>query len=239
MDRGWIRVYRKSIESRVFQNEGLFKVWMWCLLKANHETKWVGVKTGRGVTEVKVEPGQFIFGRKKAAKELKMAPSTVQDRIRKLEKLQNLVTQPVTHYSIISIINWDAYQGASGNSDTQSDNQPTTNRHKQELKEYISPEKFSHLRKRYTNQKLIDQAFDAIRSTRKTGKVSPSVLLAQLQKWKRYPVKQVEAGIRVYLEKDCAGDGRDERYLLGIIRNQKMVEERKSSLSTWWDKIPG
>jgi len=65
------------MRSRVFQNEGLFKIWMWCLLKANHKGQWIIIKTGRGTTEVWIEPGQFIFGRLTAAKELKMKPSTV------------------------------------------------------------------------------------------------------------------------------------------------------------------
>ena len=143
MDRGWIKAYRKTIESSVFQNEGLFKVWMWCLLKASHQSEWFPIKTGRGETVVNVQPGQFIFGRKKAAKELKMKPTTVQDRIKKLEKLENLVTQPGTHYSIITIRNWRTYQDTDKNDDTQSVNQPSTNRHIQECKEVYKGEFFS------------------------------------------------------------------------------------------------
>jgi len=40
---------------------------------------------------------------------------------------------------------------------------------------------------------------------------------------------QVEAGIRVYLEKDYASQGKDEKYLLGIIRNQKAEEQGQES----------
>lgn len=110
MDQGWIKLYRKLLESRVFQNEGLLKVWVWCLLKANHEGKWVSLKTGKGITEVWVNPGEFIFGRKKAAKELKMNPETIRKRTQKLKSMQNLTTQNKTHYTLVSIINWDTYQ---------------------------------------------------------------------------------------------------------------------------------
>lgn len=71
---------------------------------------------------------------------------------------------------------------------------------------------------------LVDNVFRAIASTRKNGKVADSVLFAQLRKWERYPVEQVEAGIQIYLEKDYAGQGKREEYLLGIIRNQKPNE---------------
>jgi len=110
MNDGYIKAYRKTMKSRVFQNEGLFKVWMWCLWKASHTEQWVSIKTGRGFTEIHLLPGQFIFGRKTAAKELKMKPSTVRNRILKLKNMGNLDIQSNTHYSIIIIINWDTYQ---------------------------------------------------------------------------------------------------------------------------------
>lgn len=111
MNEGYVKIYRKMVTSQVFQNEGLFKVWMWCLLKANHEGRWVPIKTGKGTTEVWVEPGQFIFGRKSAAKELKMHPETVRKRIHKLKKMGNLTIESTTLYSIVTIVNWALYQG--------------------------------------------------------------------------------------------------------------------------------
>jgi phage replication O-like protein O len=80
---------------------------------------------------------------------------------------------------------------------------------------------FLSLKNRYKNQTIIDQVFDAIATTRKSGRVSENVLTAQLMKWERYPIPQIEAGIKIYLAKDYAGQGRDEAYLLGIIRNSK------------------
>lgn len=103
--------------------------------------------------------------------------------------------------------------------------------HKQELKEELKEETpaFFSLKNRYPDQDLIDKVFQAIASTRKSEKVADSVLLAQLQKWDRYPVDQVENGIRIYLEKDCAGQGKREPYLLGIIRNQQVTQKRPDS----------
>lgn len=91
-----------------------------------------------------------------------------------------------------------------------------------------TPEEISNeislLIKKY-DQDLINKCFAVIRSTRKSGKVADSVLIAQLKKWERYPVEQVEAGVRIYLEKDYAAQGKDETYLLGIIRNQKADDQ--------------
>lgn len=126
MNQGWIKLHRKALCSMAFQNEGLWKVWTWCLLKANHEKAWVPVQTGSGSTEVEVQPGQFIYGRNVAANELKMKPSTVHDRMKKLEKAQNLVIQPGTHFSIISIVNWCSYQNISPE-EQQAVRQPADN----------------------------------------------------------------------------------------------------------------
>lgn len=231
MNRGYVKLYRKMLDSKVFQNEGLFKVWVWCLLKANHETRWVLIKVGRASTEVLVKPGQFVFGRYSAAKELQMSPSTVWKRIKKLKNMGNCDIKSNSKYTIITIVNWDIYQMSTQDGDSKGDRQVTGKEHKQELKELKeerTPELFS-LRERYFDQNLIDQVFDAIASTRKSNKVADSVLLAQLQKWKRYPVEQVESGIRTYLEKDYAGQGKDEAYLLGIIRNQNLNEDKRAT----------
>ena len=136
-NNGFIHLWRKSLCSGVFKSEGLWKVWCWCLLKASYKARTVCVKTGKGETEVKLLPGQFIYGRHAAAKELCMKSSTVQGRMAKLKSLSNIDIQPVTHYSIITITNWGSYQGAEKKSDTQSVTQSVTN-NKVVKKEYIS-----------------------------------------------------------------------------------------------------
>ena len=217
---GYVFLHRKLIDSRVFQNADLLKVFIWCLLKANHEGRWVPLTVGRGKIEVFVKPGQFIFGRSTAAKELKMPASSVRNRIGTLQKIEIISVKVDTHYSTITIINWNTYQAIGIKKDRQRTDkgQPkdTNKNDKNDKKE--TPDFFS-MKKRYAHQDLIDSAFQAIASTRKSGKVADSVLLAQLKKWEEYPVEQVESGIKVYLEKDYAGQGKREEYLLGIFRN--------------------
>lgn len=126
-DEGWIKLHRKLLNSRVFQNKDLLRVFLWCLLKASHREEWVPVKTGRGETEVHLKPGQFIYGRKKAAKKLKMPQSSVRNRIEKLKNIGNLDIQPDTHYTIITIINWETYQVREIKKDSPVDSQGTIN----------------------------------------------------------------------------------------------------------------
>lgn len=130
-DFTFVKLYRRSITSQVFQNAELWKVFCWCIMRANYKESWVPVTTGRGSTEVLLQPGQFIFGRKEAAKTLRMKPSSVHDRIQKLRDMQNIVIQPDTHYSIITITNWELYQIKEDHRQQAtrqaSNNQPTTN----------------------------------------------------------------------------------------------------------------
>lgn len=130
LSRGCILLARSIDESDIFQNEKWLKVWIWCLIKANHKGKSVPVKTGKYETVVKLNRGQFIFGRHKSAKILNMKSSTVRNIMEKLEKLENLDIKPDTHYSIVTIRDYDLYQNIEsykGQAKGQAeDNQRTT-----------------------------------------------------------------------------------------------------------------
>ena len=226
--KGWIKVHRKIFYSEIFEDPILFKLFMLCLLRAAHKPIEVIIE---GLNDpIKLKPGQFITGRFSLHRDFyrkskstrgravnEWSPDTLWRRLKLLEKLEMLHIESFNKYSIITIINWTQYQEVA----QQMHNRCTTDAHKQEgiKNEKETPDLFS-LKKPY-DQDLIKNCFDAIRTTRKSGKVAASVLMAQLQKWEPYPVNQVEAGIRVYLEKDYPGQGKDEKYLLGIIRNLK------------------
>lgn len=125
MSIGWLKLYRKSIRSRAFANDGLWKVWTWCLMRANYEKSWATVDIGGGTTEVELKPGQFIFGRHKAASELRMKPSTTWKRMLKLKNMQNLTIESNSHYSIVSIMNWEDYQSDDENCNSNSNKEGT------------------------------------------------------------------------------------------------------------------
>lgn len=112
LSRGCILVARSLDESDIFQNEKWLKVWVWCMIQANHKGKNVPVNIGRATSVVWVDRGQFIFGRKKAAEKLNMPQSTVRNIIEMFSKepFKNLDIKKDTHYSIITIVDFDFYQ---------------------------------------------------------------------------------------------------------------------------------
>ncbi|SFI95060.1 phage conserved hypothetical protein, C-terminal domain-containing protein [Terrisporobacter glycolicus] len=127
MQQGYIKLYRTLIDSDIFKNEKLFKVFIWCLLKATHKERdqVIGRKT------IRLKEGQFIFGRLKASSELNMAPSTVWDYMKLLEKHKNINIKSNNKYSIVTIENWSIYQAKENITDNKSnnnaDNKSTTN----------------------------------------------------------------------------------------------------------------
>lgn len=122
-NQGWIKLYRKSLDSQIWQNPHLWQLWCYCLLRANHKTAWVSVKTGKGETQVRLQPGQFIFGRFEAAKTLKATPSGTYKRLQKLKKAENLTTQNCVHYTLVTVNNWESYQ--SGNTQVTPKEHPS------------------------------------------------------------------------------------------------------------------
>ena len=106
----WLKLHRKSLDSVVFANAELWKIWSWCLMRASYKTNHVPIQTGRGETVVTLEPGQFICGRNEAARALKMKPTTFRNRLAKLKKLGNIDTQTTPHFSIITVRHWETYQ---------------------------------------------------------------------------------------------------------------------------------
>ena len=67
---------------------------------------------------------------------------------------------------------------------------------------------------------LLEETLAAIASTRKTGKVAESVRVGIIKDLARYPLEVAIDGCQTYLARDCAGEGKAERYLLGIIRGK-------------------
>ena len=108
----YILLYRKSLDSAVRQSPEIWFVWTWCLLKATYKRRSVPVLTGVGRSQVDLLPGQFIYGRKSAAKELQLPESTVRLKMERLVALDAISMQSATHFTIVSICNWSRYQNS-------------------------------------------------------------------------------------------------------------------------------
>ena len=147
---GYIKLFRQIEDSEVFV-DGLFRVFIWCILRANYKTKWVPIKVGKtGQKMIHVQRGTFLYGRDSAAEKLKLPPSTVRNRINRLEELGmiRVDSDKDRRYSVLTVVNYDMYQGEEKSKDSKQDRrrteggqkEDTTNKDKKEKKDNITLE---------------------------------------------------------------------------------------------------
>jgi len=124
VNRGWIRLWRKSLDKGWLRSHKLWALWTWALIKASHKDH-VQIVGGQ---EVHLKPGQFVFGRRMAAEELGMSEREIRTRVAFLIKAGNLTIKATNKFSIISIVNWGTYQPEPVSNDQQNDQQATSKR---------------------------------------------------------------------------------------------------------------
>ncbi len=138
MNRGYIKLWRKSLDSGMMQNPKLWTFWTWCLQKAAYQE----TKQMVGFQEITLQPGQFIFGRKKAAKELKMSEQSIRTCLDLLIKSGNLTIQATNKFSVVTVINWPLYQSdqIKSTSKQPASNQQTLKINQQSNQQNIPPD---------------------------------------------------------------------------------------------------
>lgn len=242
MIEGWIKLYRSLLQSHIFENEKLLKVWTWCLLKATHCERIQQV----GRQQVLLKPGQFVTGRHKASVELGLPPSTVWEYLKILEADNTINIKSNNKFSIVTVVNWALYQSEEENSDNKSNNtsnsKSTANRQQIDTNKNIKNDKneknninislqISNLRSRYSEKqlKIIDEYFEILQWTRRNGKIANSVILKIYQEWEKYSVEKVIYALHVYINNPKLHD-KKENYCYGIMRNatSEEIENYKS-----------
>jgi hypothetical protein len=249
---GGFIVARKIFKSGIWIKDPLFlKVWIFIVGKANHsdnEKKGKTYKRGEFTTTYDniIKSTSYYHNREHIFPSLKK----IRIILKWLESEGMILVEPLksglgltgadptartrAYVGIkITVIKYDTYQDLD-NYKGRDKGRPSVQQghNNNNVKNDNTPPDFFSLRERYSDQKLIDQVFAAIASTRKSNKVADSILLAQLQKWEQYPVEQVEAGIKIYLDKGYADRGKREEYLLAIIRNNKSYGKTQTSTKT-------
>jgi hypothetical protein len=121
MPEGYIKLWRKSLDSPVWDNPKVWRFWTWCLMKASHKDIDIVV----GYQNITLKPGQFIFGRLQASKETKLSEQSVRTCLFILKNMENISIKSTNKYSIISIVKWGDYQDTSTSNSTNK--QPTNN----------------------------------------------------------------------------------------------------------------
>jgi len=130
----YVPIFRSLLGHRYMKDAAKLQFWVWCLLKATYQEHKILV----GNKTVVLHPGQFVFGRKAAAKEL----GTTEQKIRTLlnffssQEEQKLTIESTKQFSVITVIEYASYVDKAKKANQRFNQQPTngqpTPNHKQE-----------------------------------------------------------------------------------------------------------
>lgn len=111
MSDGWIKLHRKSLESRVFSDAALWRLWTWCLLKANHAP---GFFCGEEISR-----GSFATGTRAAGEALGLSPSTVYRGLKKLAEWSMVELKVKRGFTVVTVCNYETYQDSESDGETE------------------------------------------------------------------------------------------------------------------------
>lgn len=104
------RIWHHQVADSPVYTDALFRLFFECVRVASHKDCVANIPAGRGVIRQKLKRGQAIFGRKRWAERLGIAESTLNDRMQKLVANKSIVIEANSNYSIVTVINFEAYQ---------------------------------------------------------------------------------------------------------------------------------
>ena len=129
---GWIKIHRSFLTWEWFDKAEMVQVFIYLLLKANHDAKeW------RGIT---IERGQFVTSVARIAQDTRLSTRTVRTCLERLKTTNEVTIETTSKYTLITINKYDIYQDMEDVTDKVNDdvcdkqttNKRQTNDNKQE-----------------------------------------------------------------------------------------------------------
>lgn len=118
---GFVKIYRSMLGWEWHDDPITVATWMYCLLKANWETKrWHGVI---------IKPGQFITSLSHMAKEIGCTKGQLRTALSHLKSTQEITQSSTQHATLITIEKWSLYQSAGEKATQSAAQQPTSRQH--------------------------------------------------------------------------------------------------------------
>ena len=206
---GWLKLYRSILDSAVFQDAEVLKLWIWLLCNVafeQHDTICYG-------KVIHLKPGQIATGRKKIAQCTDLNENKVYRALTALKSLGNIEIKATNKYSIITVVNWDKYQEENGkrtSGEQQTNSKATTEEHQSNSK--TTQHKNGKNGKKEKNI-YICSFFQSVwdEYPKKLGK--NKVTKAAMEQLEEAGEATVMDAVRNYSEK-IKRDGTDEKYIM-------------------------
>lgn len=102
---GYIKLHRKLLQWGWYQDNVVKGVFIHLLMTANYEDmSWMGRTIKRG---------QVIVGTQKLSEELGFTRQQIRTALKKLASTNEITTETTNKFTIVTIVNWEEYQGES------------------------------------------------------------------------------------------------------------------------------
>lgn len=206
---GWLKLYRSILDSAVFQDAEVLKVWIWLLCNVafeQHDTVCYG-------KVIHLKPGQIATGRKKIAQCTDLNENKVYRALTVLKSLGNIEIKATNKYSIITVVNWDKYQEENGKrtSIEQQTNNKTTAEEQQDDSKRTQHKNGKNGKKE--KNIYICSFFQSVwdEYPKKLGK--NKVTKVAMEQLEEAGEATVMSAVRRYVEK-IKRDGTDEKYIM-------------------------
>lgn len=113
--KGYIKLHRQILYWEWWDDPKVFKVFMYCLLRANHtDQKWKGIDIKRG---------EFITSTRILATQCHLSLRSIRTVLKHLKSTHELTCKTTHRYTIICVLKYDEYQSETTQSTTQSTTQ--------------------------------------------------------------------------------------------------------------------
>lgn len=148
MERGYVKLWRKTLDSGLLQHPTAWQVFGFLLMSATRSNRKLMV-AGQ---VFEIQPGDYAISVAGLCEALKLTTRQCRTALNVLEKLEIVTIKTTNKGSLISLINWHRYQEEGQAGDKQGDKQATSARQtsdkpiEQELKNNIKPPSLSSLR---------------------------------------------------------------------------------------------
>lgn len=122
MERGYVKLWRKTLDSGILQHPAAWQLFGYLLLKTSHRPHRQII----GGVVFDLKPGEVAFGRQKAAADLGLSEKQIRTALDMLKKLEIVDCEATNRCTTISFVNWHRYQEygpADGPADGQADGQ--------------------------------------------------------------------------------------------------------------------
>ncbi|THB70846.1 MAG: hypothetical protein D6E12_02040 [Desulfovibrio sp.] len=106
MQGGYVKLWRKSLTSAVWDDSEMWKFWCYCLMKASFSQR----KVLSGSQAVELQPGQFSATLAAMSRETGLGVKRIRGLIRLAVELEMILVDQINKRTRIGIINWEHYQ---------------------------------------------------------------------------------------------------------------------------------